>query len=177
MKKQFLFLVFWCTAIFGFSQNENIAGKWTGTMTLSTLQPERIIRFTVHFRQQGNVVWGIYANGDFSTLDSCDCAGKLISKLSEKDNKVILIYQDGIIEHNKIPLDVCTALNFLQVYYSKEGDEEFLRGKWFEVPENPQTFDRASGSFALKKVNTTADFDVDQYFPRLSELIKKFQNK
>jgi hypothetical protein len=177
MKRNFLSLVLLFVTLAAVSQNETIAGKWAGTMTLNTLQPERIISFTVYFKQEGNAIWGIYANGDYSTLDSCDCAGKLTARLSKNNNSPILVYQDGIIEHNKIPLDLCTALNFFRAYYTKEGEEEFLKGKWFEVPENGWAFDGASGSFVLKKVNTNTDFDVDKYFPRLAQLIQKFNSR
>lgn len=177
MKKSLLFLFLLFITSAATAQEETITGKWTGTMILNTLQPERLLSFTVHLKQEGSAIWGIYANGDYTTLDSCDCAGKLTARLSTNDRSGILIYQDGIIEHNKIPLDMCAALNYFRAYYTKEGTEEYLKGKWFEAPENGRAYDGASGTFVLRKVNATTDFNVDQYFPRLAEMIRKFNSR
>jgi hypothetical protein len=175
MKKQTLIFGFLLTFFTGFAQTENIAGIWEGSLTINTLQPLRIINFSIQLKQSGTAVWGIYTYGDGISLDSCDCAGKFTSRLSKKDNPVMLMFQDGVIAHNYIPVELCTSLNFLQVYYSKTGEDEFLKGKWFESPLNNLAPDGASGSFVLQKVTGTKDIDIDKYFPKLEQLKKKFQ--
>jgi hypothetical protein len=180
MKKKILFFLLLLISCCSFAQTENIAGKWEGVLVINTspfnnFKSERVLNFTVQLNQNENVVWGVYSNGESVAFDSCECAGKLTSKLSKKSNSSIMIYYDGVVSHNKIPVDICNSLHYLQANYTKEGEEEFLTGKWYTSQPNGLADDGASGSFILQRINTVADIDVDQYFPRLAQLIKRFK--
>jgi len=171
----YLLLIF-CN--FGFSQNINLAGKWTGKISDNTMLATRTIDFNVQFNQSGTAVWGIYTKGDHPTLDSCDCAGKLTSRISIKDSSIVLIFQDGVIEHKAMPLDSCNLLNYLKANYVTEDGKEYLTGRWYAKHLNYLDFDGgASGSFFLERNSLTADKKIDQYFPRLEQLIEKFNSQ
>jgi hypothetical protein len=118
-------------------------------------------------------VWGIYARGMDTVINSADCTGRLTAGLSNKRGSTIQIFQDGI-EENKIPLDLCFYMNFLEADYSKDENTEHLKGRWFGSPIAKRFgSDVASGTFQLKKISPVTDMEVDKYFPNLARLIKK----
>ena len=175
MKKYFfsfisLLLSGWCTA-----QTETLEGKWEGVITLDTssFQQVQVINFTVQLRQSGKAVWGIYSRGDDTVKHTSECTGKLTIRLKD-ENEIIRIYQEDV-ETNNIPYSLCTFMNFLDAVYLKNDEkEELLQGRWFGDTGSMRGVDGAIGRFYLKKVKTSADIDVDKYFPRLTRLIRRF---
>lgn len=175
MKSKILLGLLLLSSYCGFAQNENLTGKWSGIITIDVDQAiPRTIYFNLQIKQSGKAVWGIYTTGEDSTfISSTCCTGKLTSKLSSGKNSIIGFFQDGIVE-NKIPLDICSSLNYIQASYSGDGKDEFLKGKWYSIYNNKLAVDGAAGRFVLEKLSTETDINIDQYFPRLPELIKKF---
>ncbi len=176
MKRQILFLLLSLICFSSLSQTQNLEGKWTGVLTIDTGQIHQETTFSVQFRQSGNAVWGIYVRGNETGINRADCTGRLTTGLHSKSGSSIIIFQDGI-EENKIPLDLCLYLNFMEAEYSIEENTAFLKGRWFGQPiDKRYGSDRASGTFRLEKVNPVADIDVDKYFPNLARLIRKFNS-
>ncbi len=180
MKKQILSFLLPLISFCSLAQTQNLEGKWEGVMTLDTSQNRQYhqeIAFSVQFRQSGNAVWGIYERGKKAVINSADCTGRLTAGLDDKRNSTIVIFQDGI-EGNKIPLDLCFYMNFLEADYSKDENTEHLKGRWFGNPIAKRFgSDMASGTFQLKKISPVADMEVDKYFPNLARLIKKYNSK
>ena len=179
MKKQILFFLLPLISFCSLAQTQNLEGKWKGVMTLDTSQnrqSQQEIAFSVQFRQSGNAVWGIYERGKNAVINSADCTGRLTAGLNDKKNSTIIIFQDGI-EANKIPLDLCFYMNFLEADYSKDENTEHLKGRWFGNPIAKRFgSDVASGTFHLEKISPVTDMEVDKYFPNLARLIKKFNS-
>jgi hypothetical protein len=176
MKRQTLFFLLLLISFCSVAQIPNLEGKWKGVITLDTGQNHQIIKFTVQFRQSGNAVWGIYSRGKDAQINSADCTGRLTAGINNKRDSTIQIFQDGI-EGNKIPLDMCFYLNFLEADYSKDENTEHLKGRWFGNPiAKRYGSDMASGTFQLEKISPVADMEVDKYFPNLARLIKKFNS-
>ena len=177
MKKQIFFFLLSLISFCSWAQSPNLEGKWKGVITLDTGQIHQEIAFSVQFRQSGNAVWGIYARGKNAVINSADCTGRLTAGLNDKKNSIIQIFQDGV-EGNKIPLDLCFYMNFLEAEYSNAENTEHLKGRWFgNFIDKRYGADRASGTFQLEKVSAVTDIEVDKYFPNLARLIKKFNNK
>ena len=180
MKKQVLFFLLSLISLCSFAQTQNLEGKWKGVLTLDTgqnRQTHQEIAFSIQFRQSGNAVWGIYARGKDALINSADCTGRLTAGINNKRDSTIQIFQDGI-EGNKIPLDMCFYMNFLEADYSKDENTEHLKGRWFGNPiAKRYGSDVASGTFQLEKVSPVTDIDVDKYFPNLARLIKKFNRE
>jgi hypothetical protein len=177
MKKQTLFILQQIICLCGFTQTQNLEGKWKGVLTLDTGLTHQEIVFNVQFRQSGNAVWGIYVRGKNTDIKSADCIGRLTAGIKNKTDSTIQIFQDGI-EENKIPLDMCVYINFLEAYYSKNENTEYLKGRWFGNFINKRFgFDVPSGTFQLEKINLVTDIDVDKYFPNLARLIRKFNDE
>ena len=180
MKKQILFSLLSLISFCSLAQTQNLEGKWKGVITLDTgqnRQNHQEIAFSVQFRQSGNAVWGIYARGRDALINSADCTGRLTAGLNNKRDSTIQIFQDGI-EGNKIPLDLCFYMNFLEADYSKDGNTEHLKGRWFGNPiVKRYGSDAASGTFQLEKISPVTDIEVDKYFPNLARLIKKFNSE
>jgi hypothetical protein len=176
MKKQILFSLLSLISFCSLAQTQNLEGKWKGVLTLDTGQNHQEIEFSVQFRQSGNAVWGIYARGKDALINSADCTGRLTAGINNKRDSTIQIFQDGI-EGNKIPLDMCFYLNFLEADYSKDENTEHLKGRWFGNPiAKRYGSDMASGTFQLEKISPVTDIEVDKYFPNLARLIKKFNS-
>ena len=180
MKKQILFSLLPLISFCSLAQTPNLEGKWKGVITLDTSQNRQNheeIAFVVQFRQSGNAVWGIYTRGKNAVINSADCAGRLTAGLDNKSNSTIEIFQDGV-EGNKIPLDLCFYMNFLEADYSKDENTEHLKGRWFGNPIAKRFgSDIASGTFQLEKISPVTDIEVDKYFPNLARLIKKFNSE
>jgi hypothetical protein len=179
MKQQILFFLLLFISLCGLAQHQNLEGKWKGVLTLDTgqnRQARQEIEFSIQFRQSGNAVWGIYVRGKNADIYSADCTGRLTAGLGNNRDSTIQIFQDGI-EENKIPLDLCSYMNFLEADYSKDENTEHLKGRWFGNPiARRYGSDVASGTFKLEKISPVADIEVDKYFPNLARLIKKFNS-
>jgi hypothetical protein len=180
MKRQILFFLLQLISFCSLAQTQNLEGTWKGVLTLDTgqnRQNHQEVEFSVRFRQSGNAVWGIYMRGMNAGINSADCTGRLIAGLGEKRNSTIQIFQDGI-EGNKIPLDLCFYMNFLEAEYSKDENTEHLKGRWFGNPIAKRFgSDVASGTFQLEKISSVADIEVDNYFPNLARLIKRYNSE
>jgi hypothetical protein len=177
MKRQIFFFLLFLISYCSLAQTQILEGKWKGIITLDTgqsRQNHQEIEFNIQFRQSGNAVWGIYTRGKNAVINSADCTGRLTASLGDKRNSTIQIFQDGI-EENKIPLDLCFYLNFLEADYSIDENAEHLKGRWFGNPIAKRFgSDVPSGIFQLEKISPVTDIDVDKFFPNLARLIKKF---
>ena len=176
MKKLILIFLLVSICFYGLSQNINFEGEWKGTITLDTNQNRQAMEFSIRFRQSGSAVWGIFVKGMDTRKKNADCVGRFAFSLNNQNNSGIKIFNDGI-EKNNIPLDLCLYMNSLEAEYSKNESAEHLEGVWFGNPTIIRYGLAApSGIFKLEKINTVADIEVDKYFPRLTKLIKKFNN-
>ena len=178
------------------AQDNYLAGTWKGTMAIGYNSPIFTVDISIRIKQDGRLVWGIYTIGNHTTIDSCNCGGKLTTQLNKKNNFLINLYQNGII-HNGVTLDSCSSLNYFQASYSKDGNEEILKGRWFANPtyinegtsgfinlgssvnpvraimpinpivyNNDGPYDGSGGRIVLKKISTTIDIDIDHYFAK-----------
>ena len=180
MKKQILFSILSLISFCSVAQTQNLEGKWKGVLTLDTGQSRQThqeIEFIVQFRQSGNAVWGIYVRGNNTGKKTADCTGRLTAGINNKKDSTIQIFQDGI-EANKIPLDLCFYMNFLEADYSKNENTEYLKGRWFGNPIlKKYGSDAASGTFQLEKISPVTDIEVDKYFPNLARLIRRYNSE
>lgn len=156
------------------AQNINLEGEWKGTYTLDTNQNRQVLDFSIKFRQSGNAVWGIFVRGKETGKNKADCVGRFTFGLNSQNNSGIIIYNDGI-EKNNILLSECFYMNSLEADYSKKVNAELLEGVWFGNP-SASRYGLAvpSGTFKLEKINAVADIEIDNYFPKLAKLIRKF---
>src|SRR6185436_8711061 len=128
MRSKILFCFSCLFSLAAASQNDYLTGTWKGTMAIGYDAPIFTIDFTIQLKQEGRFVWGLYTFGNNPNFDSCNCVGKLTTKLNRKNNWLINLYQDGIVS-NTISLDSCASFNYFQSSYSKKGNIEMLGGK------------------------------------------------
>lgn len=175
MKKSLLLC--FCTLLAGLlkAQTPDLSGEWVGVMSIdiNRTQQNVFVNFSLQIKQSGQAIWGIYTGGNKLSTDSCDCAGRLTSRMSREKGMPVIFYQDGIVHHT-IAEDLCMNFNMLNLNYSVEDSLEILKGKWFTVASNPSAVEGAAGVLVLAKVADQPSVDVDHYFPRLQALIKRF---
>ena len=177
MKKSVLLFFFFLLTLSGFSQTPDLSGEWVGVMSIdiNRTQQNVFVNFSLQIKQSGQAIWGIYTGGNKLSTDSCDCAGRLTSRMSREKDMPVIFYQDGIVHHT-IAEDLCMNFNMLNLNYSVEDSLEILKGKWFTVASNPTAVEGAAGVLVLAKVADQPSVDVDHYFPRLQALIRKFND-
>ena len=178
MKKSLLLAYF--TALVGLvsAQSPDLSGEWVGVMSIDVNRTQQnvFVNFSLQIKQSGQAIWGIYTGGNKLSTDSCDCAGRLTSRMSKEKGVPVIFYQDGIVHHT-IAEDLCMNFNMLNLNYSVEDSLEILKGKWFTVASNPTAIEGAAGVLVLAKVADQPSVDVDHYFPRLQALIRKFNDQ
>jgi hypothetical protein len=145
------------------------------SIDINRTQQNVFVNFSLQIKQSGQAIWGIYTGGNKLSTDSCDCAGRLTSRMSREKDMPVIFYQDGIVHHT-IAEDLCMNFNILNLNYSVEDSLEILKGKWFTVASNPTAVEGAAGVLVLAKVADQPSVDVDHYFPRLQALIRKFND-
>jgi len=145
------------------------------SIDINRTQQNVFVNFSLQIKQSGQAIWGIYTGGNKLSTDSCDCAGRLTSRMSREKDMPVIFYQDGIVHHT-IAEDLCMNFNMLNLNYSVEDSLEILKGKWFTVASNPTAVEGAAGVLVLAKVADQPSVDVDHYFPRLQALIRKFND-
>lgn len=175
MKKQFVFLLLLFCSFPGIAQTKDLTGEWVGIMSvdIGRTQQNVFVNFSLQIKQSGQALWGIYTGGNKLATDSCDCAGKITSRMSREPGVPVIFYQEGIVHHT-IPEDLCINLNMLNLTYSTEDSLEILKGRWYMMMSNPAAVEGAAGVLVLAKVANKPSVDVDAYFPRLQALIRRF---
>lgn len=178
MKKSISLLSFLLVSLMGYSQSTDLSGEWVGIMSIDVNRTQQnvFVNFSLQIKQSGQAIWGIYTGGNKLSTDSCDCAGRLTSRMSKEKGVPVIFYQDGIVHHT-IAEDLCMNFNMLNLNYSVEDSLEILKGKWFMVASNPTALEGAAGVLVLAKVADQPSVDVDHYFPRLQALIRKFNDQ
>ncbi len=178
MKKSLLICYFTLLAGLLKAQTPDLSGEWVGVMSVDVNRTQQnvFVNFSLQIKQSGQAIWGIYTGGNKLSTDSCDCAGRLTSRVSREKGVPVIFYQDGIVHHT-IPEDYCMYFNMLNLSYSMEDSLEILKGRWHTVLSNPTAVEGAAGVLVLAKVADQPSVDVDQYFPRLQALIRKFNDK
>ncbi len=177
MKKSLLLCFFALLTSLLKAQTPDLSGEWVGIMSIdiNRTQQNVFVNFSLQIKQSGQAIWGIYTGGNKLSTDSCDCAGRLTSRMSREKDMPVIFYQDGIVHHT-IAEDLCMNFNMLNLNYSVEDSLEILKGKWFTVASNPTAVEGAAGVLVLAKVADQPSVDVDHYFPRLQALIRKFND-
>lgn len=177
MKKSLLLCYFALLTSLLKAQTPDLSGEWVGIMSIdiNRTQQNVFVNFSLQIKQSGQAIWGIYTGGNKLSTDSCDCAGRLTSRMSREKDMPVIFYQDGIVHHT-IAEDLCMNFNMLNLNYSVEDSLEILKGKWFTVASNPTAVEGAAGVLVLAKVADQPSVDVDHYFPRLQALIRKFND-
>jgi hypothetical protein len=176
MKRQillFLLQIFW---FYGLSQAQNLEGKWKGVLTIDTGNFRREFQFSIQLKQTGRAVWGIYVRGADITVKNADCIGRLTAGLTDKENSGFTLFNDGT-ESGNMTFEMCQFFYSMQAEYFKDGQGEYLNGKWFGTYSNRHGYSLPEGIFKLEKVSPVPDIDVDKYFPGLARLIKKFNSE
>jgi hypothetical protein len=175
MKKLFSLSLVLLFSLLGYTQSPDLTGEWVGIMSVDVNRTQQnvFVNFSLQIKQSGQAIWGIYTGGNKLSTDSCDCAGRLTSRVSREKGVPVIFYQDGIVHHT-IPEDYCMNFNMLNLSYSLEDSLEILKGRWHMVLSNPTALEGAAGVLVLAKVADQPSVDVDQYFPRLQALIRRF---
>jgi hypothetical protein len=176
MKKQTLFILLQIICLCGFTQAQNLEGKWKGVLTIDTGSTgfnKRSFEFNIQLKQTGRAVWGIYVRGSDTTVKNADCMGRLTAGLVDKKDSAFTLFNDGT-ESGNLGFDVCNIFYSMQAAYSKDEQGEYLSGKWFISGIIKYDFTLPAGKFVLEKVSPEPDINVDKYFPDLTRLIRKF---
>jgi hypothetical protein len=89
MKKSFSLSFFLLFSLMGYSQSPNLTGEWVGVMSVDVNRTQQnvFVNFSLQIKQSGQAIWGIYTGGNKLSTDSCDCAGRLTSRVSREQGR------------------------------------------------------------------------------------------
>lgn len=152
------------------SWSQEYSGTWKGKFHSDMYSLRRTFDFTIQLQQNGRAVWGTYSTGSGKETD---CLCTITGQLPKKDRSALITYRDKVIEYPESKL-LCEFMYFLELNYKKIQGKEFLTGKWFGQTSSRYRGDDASGSFVVEKVSTRVSFPSSEYFPKLDQMINKY---
>ncbi len=174
MKEKF---ILGCLLAICFSgSGQNLSGTWEGFFVSNMTKTEKQFSFYLHTQQKGKALWAVYSTGKSYKIDSADCVCNIEGELVANKNEIFAkMYKDKVIA-NLISYQICAFINYFEFNYEQRDDGEYLKGKWFGFTENKLRSDGAGGSVLLKRVSMKPAIGIDQYFPKLGQLITKYNH-
>lgn len=157
------------------SFSQNITGTWSGLISTKQTNLTRNYYFNLEIKQDGRTVWGVYNTSDSSNNKSITCLCSVSGSLNKKPAARLDLYKDNVEDYNTVTASYlyCNFINRLNLHYFTEDNNEYLAGQWF--PDSGGTFPGSAkgGSFVLQHISNKTQRPVDDYFPKLSKMLKR----
>lgn len=154
MKKYPLLILFLAFASFGKAQDLN--GVWKGTLTQQSGGCFPVYYIELQVNLEGDNVQG----ASYHYSDITNYVKKKYNGSFNAGTKMLSL-KEGPVQTFKIPADCIPCIKNYQLYYSRSGDKETLRGEWNGKVMNT-TMDCQPGQLVLTRVKESAFKEIPE---------------